>query len=211
MQNSYINHTAEQNIMTLAGTGQVTAVPDLAILRLGVQTSGENLVDIQNENASISQVVLQSLQQIGINDIKTYDYEINKMYEYEDSKRIDKGYSVRNILEIKTNNLDQIGSAIDTAVYYGANIVDLIEFDVSDKDGYYLQALDLAIANAISKANTIAGSLGLMNPPVPTRITEVGTMPSPTRLLGSREGVTATPIEPGSKQIEANVIIEFTY
>lgn len=211
MQNSHMRHTMEQNIMTLAGKGQVTAAPDLAILRLGVQTSGENLVDIQNENANISQAVLQSLQEMGITDINTYSYEINKIYEFEDSKRIDKGYSVRNILEIKTKNLDQIGSAIDTAVYYGANIVDLIEFDVSDKDAYYLQALDLAIANAINKANTIAGSLGLMALPVPTRITEVGTMPVPTRLLGSREGASATPIEPGSKQIEANVNIEFTY
>jgi uncharacterized protein YggE len=36
-------------------------------------------------------------------------------------------------------------------------------------------------------------------------------MPAPTRLLGSREGATATPIEPGSKQIEANVNIEFIF
>lgn len=211
MQNPQVKPTAENNTMTLAGNGQVSVAPDLATLRLGVQTSGENLVDIQNDNAEISQAVLQSLQQLGITDINTYDYEINKIYEYEDSKRIDKGYSVRNILEIRTNNLDQIGFAIDTAVYNGANIIDLIEFDVSDKEGYYLQALELAVENAISKANTIAGSLGLMNPPTPFRIVEIGAVPAPTRLLGSREGAVSTPIEPGSKQIEANVNIEFIF
>lgn len=211
MQNSCTQSTPEHNIMTLTGKGQVTAAPDLAILRLGVQTTGENLTDIQNENARISQTVLQSLQQLGITDIKTYQYDINKIYEYEDSKRIDKGYSVRNILEIRTNNLDQVGSAIDTAVYYGVNIVDLIEFDVSDNQGYYLQALDLAVENAFQKANTIAISLGLLSTPVPIRIIEVGALPVPTRLLGSREGAATTPIEPGSKQIEANVNIDFIY
>jgi hypothetical protein len=87
MQNTHSNPPAEHNTMTLAGKGQVTSPPDLAILRLGVQTSGENLVDIQNDNASISQAVLQSLQQLGISDISTYEYDINKIYEYEDSKQ----------------------------------------------------------------------------------------------------------------------------
>lgn len=203
MQYSHTKPTSEHNSMTLAGKGQVTAAPDLATLRLGVQTSGENLVDIQNDNAEISQAILQSLQQLGVTDIKTY--------EYEDSKRIDKGYSIRNILEIKTNNLELVGSAIDIAVYNGANIVDLIEFDVSDKESYYMQALELAVENAISKADTIARSIGLMNSPAPFRIIEVGTMPAPTRNLGSREGAATTPIEPGSKQIEANVNIEFIF
>lgn len=211
MQYSHIKPTAEHNTMTLTGKGQVTAAPDLAILRLGVQTTGENLVDIQNDNAEISQTVLQSLQQLGITDIKTYEYDISKLYEYEDSKRVDKGYSVRNILEIKTNNLGQVGSVIDTAVYYGANIVDLIEFDVLDKESYYLQALELAVENAISKADTINRSLGLMSPPIPFRVIEAGTLPATTRLLGSREGAATTPIEPGGKQIEANVNIDFFF
>ena len=211
MQKSDLKSQAEHNTMTLSGKGQVTAVPDLAMLRLGVLTSGENLVDVQNENAKISQAVLQSLQQLGITDIKTYEYEINKLYEYEDSKRIDKGYSVRNILEIKTDHLGQVGNVIDTAVYYGANIVDLIEFDVLEKEGYYLDALDLAVENAIKKADTVARSIGLTNAPVPTQIIEIGTIPVTTRLLGSREGASATPIEPGSKQVEANVNIVFTF
>ena len=104
----------------------------------------------------ISQAVLQSLQQLGITDINTYEYNINKIYEYEDSMQIDKGYSARNILEIKTNNLGQVGYVIDTAVYYGANIVDLVHFDILDKEVYYLQVLNLAIENAIRKADSIA-------------------------------------------------------
>lgn len=211
MENPHTIPNTMHNTMTLAGKGQVIAVPDLAILRLGVQTSGESLSEVQSENARTSQAVLQSLQQLGITDITTYEYNINKVYEYEDGKQIDKGYSVRNILEIKTNNLSQVGYVIDTAVYYGANIVDLIEFDILDKEAYYLQALNLAVENAIRKADSIAKNLGLINAPSPIQIIEIGTLPVPTRILGSREGAITTPIEPGSKQIEANVSIQFIY
>lgn len=203
-----MNSTAV-NIMTLTGDGQVTAVPDLAILHLGVQTTGEHLTDIQNENARISQAVLQALQQLNITDIKTYQYTINKIYEYENGKQIDKGYSVRNIFEIRTSNLEQVGNVIDTAVFNGANVVDLIEFEVSDSNTYYFQALDLAIENAYQKANMVALSLGLTNAPVPIRIDESSTPPMPFPILAVRES--ATPIEPGSKQIEASVIIKFLY
>lgn len=205
-----MNSTAV-NIMTLAGNGEVTATPDLAILRLGVQTTGENLTDIQNENARVSQAVLQALEQLNITDIKTYQYSIDKLYEYENGKQIDKGYSVRNIFEIRTSNLEQVGNVIDTAVYYGANVVDLIEFVVSDSNYYYFQALDLAIKDAYQKAIMIATSLGVTNTPVPIRINESSAAPMPSLDLVRRESAIATPIEPGSKQIKASVVMKFLY
>lgn len=203
--------TTEYSSMILSGRGQVSLVPDLAILRIGVETSGENILDIQNENASISQAVLQSLGELGITDIKTYDYSINKVYEYENGKRIDKGYSVRNILEIKTTNLNLIGTIIDTTVYYGANIIDFIQFDVLKKEDYYLQALNLAVENAIKKAYSIARNLDLVTAPTPIRIVEMDPLAGPTPIQGVREGFATTPIEPGNKQIEANVNVEFRF
>lgn len=210
MSNSSMSST-DVNIMTLTGNGVVTTTPDIAILRLGVQTTGEHLTDIQNENASISQAILQALEQLDITDIKTYQYTIDKRYEYVDGKQIDKGYSVRNIFEIRTNNLDQVGNIIDTAVYYGANVVDFIDFEVSDIDSYYFSALDLAIENAYQKANMVAASLGLTTTPVPIRINESSTVPMPYLNLVSRESAVSTPIEPGSKQIKASVIVKFLY
>lgn len=105
----------------------------------------------------------------------------------------------------------QVGYVIDTAVNYNANIVDLVEFDILDKEVYYLQALNLAIENAIRKADSIAKNLGLIYAPSQIRIIEIGTLPVSSRLLGSGESALTTPIEPGSKQIEANINIQFSY
>lgn len=205
-----MNSTAV-NIMTLTGHGQVITVPNLAILRFGVQTTGENLAHIQNENAMISQAILESLQQFDITDIKTYQYTIDKVYDYENGKQIEKGYSVRNIFEVRTKDLNQVGAIIDTAVNYGANVVDFINFDISDSNTYYLQALDLAIENAYQKADRITMSLGITTTPIPIRIDEISPSSMPVFKLAARESAVTTPIEPGSIQIEASVIIKFLY
>jgi uncharacterized protein len=198
--------------MILNGKGQVSVNPDLAILRLGVQTSGENVEAAQSENARISQQVVESLRQLGITDIKTFQYQIEKVYNYENGTRIDLGYTVRNIFEIRMSNMDLIGTAIDTAVYNGANIVDSVSFDVADPDIYYQQALTLAVKNAFQKAKTISSSLRIMFDPVPILITEntaVAIPFTPAYRLG--EIAYTTPIEPGIKNIEANVTVEFIY
>ncbi len=204
------NHT-QHNRMILNGTGQVSAVPDEAVLRLGVQTNGTSLQAIQAENAQISQAVLQALRQLGVTDIKTYQYDINRVLEYEDGRQIDRGYSVQNILEIRSDRPDLTGTIIDTAVNHGANRVDLIRFVVSDADSYYLEALKLALANAYDKANTLAESLGARLQPYPLKIQENSTSPIPYQRISMREGAFATPIEAGTNQIEASLTVEFGY
>ncbi len=208
MNNYYCDNNLHKT-MTLTGQGQVNLVPNTAIIQLGVQTNGENLVNIQSENAKITQSIIQALQRMGISDIKTSQYTINKIYDYEDGKQIDRGYSVRNILEIKTNNLESVGKIIDTSVSLGANVVDMISFDVLNKEYYYQQALNLAIMNAIQKSESIARNLGLSTNPIPTHIVENSSIPiqQPYR----RELASTTPILPGNITIDASVTIDFIY
>ncbi len=211
MDNSSIKDLSNDDVMLLGGRGVVRAAPDIAVLRLGVQTVGGNLQEIQEENAKISQAVLQSVYRLGITEIQTVGYDINKMIEYVEGRQVDKGYSVRNIFEIRTNNMELVGTIIDTAVQNGANVVEFIQFEVSNINQYYLHALNLAIGNAYEKAASIADSLGLQLHPFPRKITENSQPPIPYAAINMREGAFATPVEPGTNQIEASVTVEFTY
>jgi uncharacterized protein YggE len=209
MTNSLSDNSLKCKTMTLGGQGQVTVVPNIAVIRLGVQTNGENLLSIQTENAQEMQSILQALKRLGLDDIKTYQYSIDKIYDYEDGKRIDKGYSVRNIVEIKTTNMKNVGNIIDIAVNSGANVVDLISFEVSNPEFYYQQALNLAIINAIQKSKSISMNLGINTDPIPIRIVENSASPTPKQQF-QRE-VAATPIIPGDIRIEASVTVDFIY
>ena len=195
--------------MTLTGQGQVTAVPNIAVIHLGVLTTGENLVNIQSENAQIAQSIIQALQRMSISDIKTFQYTIDKIYDYENGRQVDRGYSVRNILEIRTSNLDMVGNIIDTAVNLGANVVDLISFDVSNREYYYQQALNIAVMNAIQKSKSISMNLGIPTDPVPTHIVENSV--APIQPFYRQELAATTPIIPGNIKIEANVTVDFEF
>jgi len=198
--------------MIFVGTGQVSGDPDLAILRLGVQTTGEDVTKAQAENAMISQQILEALRQLGVTNIKTYQYQIEKLYDYENGQRIDRGYSVRNIIEIRTTDLGQVGVIIDTAVSNGANVVDFISFEIANPDTYYQLALTAALNNAFQKAKTISASLRIMFNPTPTKITENTISPIPfSPVFAARGEAYSTPIEPGSKLIEASITVEFAY
>ena len=206
------NNNSQYNTMTLAGQGQVTSIPNVAIIRLGVQSIGDNLTETQSENAQISQAILEALKQINVSDIKTYQYNIEKNYLYENATTIDNGYSVRNILEIKLNNTDQVGMVIDTAVNSGANVVEFISFDVFNSDYYYKQALNLAVMNAIQKAKSISMFLGIPMDPAPTHIVENSSTVTPfSPMYSAREGDFTTPIEAGQYQINASVTVDFIY
>ena len=202
------DNNIHNKIMTLTGHGQMSVAPDIAIIHLGVQTTGENLAQIQADNARRSQAIIQVLQRMGITEIKTFQYSIDKVYDYVEGRQVDRGYSVRNVLEIRTNNLDAVGTIIDASVKAGANIVDLISFDISNREYYYQQALNMAIMNAIQKANSITMNLGLSASPLPVKIVENTAMPF---LPVQREFVAATPIVPGTLMVEANVTMDFLY
>ncbi|MEL7654649.1 MAG: SIMPL domain-containing protein [Bacillota bacterium] len=197
------------NSMTLTGQGQVTTVPDLAVIRLGVQSTGSDLEATQAENSQISQEILDALMEMGVTDIKTFQYTIDKFYEQVNGNTVDRGYTIRHIFEIRTEEMGNIGEIIDTAVNAGANIVDLISFEVSNPNLYYEQALNIAVMNAIEKAKSIARNLNIKINPIPIKITENSFVPRPFQSF-QRE-LAATPIVPGNIMIEAMVTAEFEY
>jgi uncharacterized protein YggE len=199
-----------QNSMILNGTGVVDAIPDATVIRLGVETTGERLEEVQDENARLAQSLLQSLNQLGITNIRTVQYSINRLFDFQADERIDRGYSVRNIFEIRAPGIDQAGIIIDAAVNNGANVVDFIDFDVTNAESYYHAALNLATRSAYRKAVSIGDDLGVNVNPIPLRITENTAVPFPVNTFLAREG-TITPIEPGARQISASVTAEFLF
>ena len=209
MAKCYTERRATRNSMTLSGQGQVAALPDQAIIHLGVQTTGFDLTTMQAENARAIEAVTQALRAIGVSDIKTAQYSIDKNYIFENGRQIDRGYTIRNILEIRTNQIDDVGRIIDTAVMMGANRVDFIAFDLSDRDSYYRQALNLALKDAQQKAVSIARSMGIQADSIPIR-TE-GNDSLPIQPLQFQRETAGTQNMTGPLVIEASITAEFLY
>jgi uncharacterized protein len=209
MFESYRNGQMLFRSMTLTGQGHVSMAPDVAVMRLGVQLTGSDLAAVQAQNAQQSQAVLDALRRMGITDIRTFQYTIDKYYENIDGASNERGYTVRNIFEIRTDDMAAVGSVIDAAVGAGANAVDLIAFEASNPEYYYQQALNLAVADAVEKAKSISVNLDIPVETVPVSITENSALPRPMQTF-QRE-LAATPVLPGNITVEASVTAEFSY
>ena len=98
---------------------------------------------------------------------------------------------------------------VNLLIDFYTNVVELISFDIVNKDYLYQQALNLAILNAMQKAKSISMNLNISTEPIPIRIVENSRTPIQPYLR--QDLAAATPILPGNLRIEAEVTIDFAF
>jgi uncharacterized protein YggE len=107
-----------------------------------------------------------------------------------------------------TATIKKIGDAgvvVDAAVAAGANQVSGPNLLASDQDAAYRNALKSAVAQARSKAETLAGAANATLGKMTAMVEGGGVVPLPA--TGARDSV--APIEPGTQRIEASVSVTF--
>ena len=205
----------EAFLLVVAGEAEVAVAPDLASVHLGVISEGKTVLQIQQENATVTAKVIQSLTKLGVskNQLQTFDYRIDSEYDFENGKQIFRGYKVTHLLQIKIDDLNSIGEIIDTAVQHGANYVANVQFMSKHNESIYQQALTAAVKNAVHKAQAISAALKVNLNPIPIAVKETGTAGSPviTQPGSYVKGAVSTQIEPGQLMIKAAVSAKFFY
>lgn len=207
----------ENYIMEIHGEGSIKFKPDTAIIYVAVVTESKDVKKAQNENAIITNKVLDELKKLEIKeeDIETVSYNIKKTYDYIDGKQIFKSYEVRNELKITVKDLEKVGDVIDTTVESGANIIEKVTFTISNPELYYRKALNLAVENAVKKSIDIGRTLNIKVNKIPIQIKEESYIDklsleySPYAAPAAT--AKATPILPKELEIRARVRIIFGY
>lgn len=203
------------NIIKVKGEGEISIQPDTASVNLGVVTESKELIDAQQENSIVANKVIDSLIALGIdrNQIQTFDYRIESDYDYDQGKQTFRGYKITHVLQVKIDDLSNIGKVVDTAVQNGANYVANVQFTTRYKDAYYQQALAIALTNATNKAKTIANTLRVTLNPTPILVIEGGDMIQPfeNQQVAFVKVASSTPIQPGQLIIKAIVAADYKY
>lgn len=144
------------------GEGKVTAVPDIAILTLGVEVQKTAVADAQQQAATSMDAVMKVLKGKGIadKDIQTQGYSISPVWQYnnKDGSQTLIGYKVDNTIVAKIRNLNNVGSIIDAVAGAAGNDIRIndISFSIDDPTPIINQARDKALADAMAKAKQIA-------------------------------------------------------
>ncbi|MEI5906363.1 SIMPL domain-containing protein [Bacillus spongiae] len=208
-------HSSVNRKETIQVTGSYTVriEPDTAIAYIGVVTSDQELTVAQHDNSVIAQKILHSLYSNGIKEknIQTSTYQIYPQYDYVEGKQLFKGYEVRQVFQVQMNDLSQVGRVIDDSVKSGANVVERIEFSLTDSRAPYLKALAKAYESAFEKAKILATTSGGTLDPSPLNIIEIqefrSRIPSGKVLAYSTEA--SSPIASGQIGVTANIQVEY--
>ncbi len=155
------------SLPSLRSTGEATlaAKPDQAEVDLGVVTQAQSAEAAARENAQRLDTVLAALRQtLGPQaEIKTLAYSLSPIYRYprEGGNPILSGYAATNLVRIRTQDLNQVGKIIDTAMQAGANKIQNLRLALQDETAVRLKALRQAAQKARSKAEALAQALGV--------------------------------------------------
>jgi uncharacterized protein len=197
--------TAPPSLVTTNGHGDVTAVPDEAVVSAGVNTHATTAAAALSQNAQLMQQVIAALKNAGGSDLQTQEVSLNP--QTDDGGTV-TGYVAQDTVSAKAK-IAAAGALIDAAVGAGANTVDGPSLDVSDSDALYRDALKQAVADARAKAEALAQAGGFTVGPV-FSVSESGAAPEPFYRAAAAQAVAApTPVEPGTQDVTADVTVSF--
>ena len=152
----------QQTGLWVVGEGKVSAVPDVAIISLGIEAQAKTVAEAQNQAAGAMDMVMKALTGNGVadKDIQTQRFSIVQVTRWNKDLNRDEviGYQVTNMVTAKIRNLDRTGTVIDAVAAAGGDLtrVQSIGFAIDDPAKYYKDARDKAMADALARAKQIA-------------------------------------------------------
>jgi uncharacterized protein YggE len=166
---SNFNVSSQQNGIWVTGQGEVSAEPDIAVLRLGIEAEDESVAEARNRASAAMNDVMDALSSndIADKDIQTQYFSIQQVSEWdrETEKTVVTGYRVTNTVVVTVRNIDNVGTVIDSVTDAGGDLtrIDSIDFSIDDPVDYYEEARKEAMADAKDKAEQLAklGNVGL--------------------------------------------------
>jgi uncharacterized protein YggE len=200
--------------LDISATGEVTRVPDVAIISAGVQTLQPTATGAIEENAARMERVRAALKRAGIDDkdIQTSAINLNPEYQYDQNRppRL-TGYRATNTVNVKFRDLKRTGAILDALVAEGANQINGPNLTIDKPETALDEARTKALANGRARADLYARALGMRVVRL-LSVSEGGgySVPPPMPMMaGAMERDASTKIDPGTQQLQVSVSMSF--
>jgi hypothetical protein len=178
-----------QSTVSVSGTGEAYAVPDIATFDFSVTETGKTVKDAQSKVDAKIAVALETVRSAGVEnkDIKTTGYNVYPKYEYQNAicpkiepvmlssdsrsasgvsycpsgKQVLTGYEASQSITVKVRDTAKVGDLVTSVGATGVTNVSGISFSVDNRDAKVAEAREQAIKDAKAKAKILAKQLGV--------------------------------------------------
>lgn len=208
----------QQEGIWVSGTGEVAAAPDVALIRLGVESEQETVARAQSDAATAMDKVMTALRSGGVadEDIQTQSFSIQQVTRWDRDleKSVVTGYRVSNDVLVKVREVERAAALIDAVVIAGGDFIriDNINFTVDDPTLLKMEARAEAMDDAAAKAGELAELAGVRLGEA-TFISESSGGRPPAPVMAEMAFISAdsvaTSISPGEVEIQVTVQVVY--
>jgi len=160
--------------ITITGTGEVMAVPDIAQFSFSVRAEGDDAASAQESSGTAINAIMDYLKDSGIDekDIKTENYSLYPKYRYEQGpcvsvaycppgEQVADGFEVSQTITVKVREIDDASAVLAGVGDKGATDISGLNFTIDDIDILKDEARQSAITDARTQAKRLAKDLGV--------------------------------------------------
>jgi uncharacterized protein len=210
----------EGRTISVSATGDAFQTPDIAEFTYVVRKEGKDVATTQNEASTLSNEVLEKLQDLGVKkeDIQTQGISANPKYEWQtkantclsgqycppDGKNVLVGYESTITTSVKVRDFELASKVL--AALGSANVSDISgpNFTTEDPDKAQSEARTEALTRARQKAESMADAMGVRLGKVVSFGDNQGVMPM---AYSGREMMAMDSVQAKSEEIAPAVIV----
>lgn len=214
-QQSTINQSIAGTRLDISATGEVTRVPDIAVISAGVVTRAATAKAALQQAANKMARVRAALRRAGIEDrdIQTTNINLNPDYAYENNRppRL-TGYNASNQVSVRFRDVANSGEILDALVAEGANSINGPTLTIDKPEAAIDEARARAVAVGRARAEMYARSMGLRVVRVVAVSESSGYSSPPPMPMMRMEAAAAdasTKIDPGEQKLQVNLQMTF--
>ena len=216
IQTTHPNSIQPETTLSISAEGSVNREPDIAFLNAGVQTQGETAQTAMSANAAAMNGVFDALEAANVDrkDMQTSNFSLQPQYDYSNRQSGQPprltGYQASNQLTVRVRDLDTLGETMDALVGAGGNTFSGLRFALEDDRAAKNAARDIAMKEAIARAELYAAASGYEVARVVTISESGGYSPQPMAMMAqARSAESSTPIASGEVGYSVSVNVTF--
>ncbi|WP_319826489.1 SIMPL domain-containing protein [Thalassovita sp.] len=196
--------------LTVTGEGSVAAVPDMAMVSLGVVHQDRDAALAMARSSDATAAMLKRLTDLGIEprDVQTSQVSLSPVYSGRESTgepRIE-GFRASLMLNLRVRDLDRLGAILGAVLADGANRFSGLQFGLIEPQPVEDAARKAAVADAMRKAVLYADAAGVKLGRV-VSIHENGGGGVMPKMMAASERMADVPIAEGELNLAQSVTI----
>ena len=214
-QQASITQTIAGTRLDINAVGEVTRVPDIAVISAGVVTRAATARSAMQQAAARMARVRSALTRAGVadRDIQTSAISRNPDYLYENTKapRL-VAYNASNQVSIRFRDVAAAGEILDALVAEGANSINGPTLTIDKPEAALDEARAKAVAAGRARADLYARAMGLRVVRV-VAVSESGGYPvpppMPVMMRAEAAADSSTKIDPGEQKLQVSLQMTF--